>query len=126
MEVEELRTQIAKLHHQVVSLKVAHCISLQFSLISCCFSLVILLLKLRCVPLCISLDSLSLFALYSFISDPSLLCYPSPFLFYILLCFFFVSSCFHLGEEGIHTEELETDLGNIFVLLNKSFDDDVI
>lgn len=92
------------------------------------FILLILLLKLRCVPLCLSLDSLSLFALYSFISDPSLLCYPSLFLFFILLFFvvFFVSSCFHLGEEGIHTEELETDLGNIFVLLNKSYADDVI
>lgn len=47
--------------------------------------------------------------LISSISDPPLLCYPSPSSALHLV--FFVSFCFQLGEEGIHTEEQEADLG---------------
>lgn len=98
LTASEFRTQIAKLHHQVVECKVAHCTSLHcsffFLVFSCCFILLISVLKLRCFPLCLSLDChfFLYFALYFTIPDPSLLCHPSHFLFFILFFLFHPAS----------------------------------
>lgn len=70
--------------------------------------------KLRCFPICISL--------YFFTGSRFLHSRPTSPLLFIpsLLC---VSpSRFHFGEEGIHTEELEADLGESFVFLNEVCD----
>lgn len=66
--------------------------------------------KLRCFPICISL--------YFFTCSLSLHPRPASPLLFIpsLLCV--SSSRFHFGEEGIHTEELEADLGESFVFIN--------
>lgn len=112
----EFRTQITKLHHQVVKCKVAHC-TLYCSGFLKCFFLLLSVLKLRgfCFPICpfSGLSLHSLFALDSSIRPTSLLL---SIPFSILHFVAFISSCFHFGEEGIHTEELETDLGKIFTI----------
>lgn len=91
-----------------------------FLVFSCCFILLISVLKLRCFPLCLSLDCH--FLLYLLFIPPSLTHLSSathPLFSSSFFHVFFVSSCFHLGEEGIHTEELETDLGKIFCVLKQ-------
>ena len=104
------KTQITKLHHQVVK-----CTELFFSLLMLFY------------PVNVSFET----KVFPFLplSGPFFLSlfYATLLHLQTCICFatipfsilHFVFFCFRLGEEGIHTEELETDLGKIFSFLNK-------
>ena len=104
------KTQIAKLHHHVVEIQSG---MLRLStLLRCVLDVVVVSFETKVfpyLPFSPNFHFILYLLLISSIPDPPLLCYPPSSSALHLV--FFVSSCFQLGEDLIHAEEQEADLG---------------